>query len=111
MKSASLPVPLAAQSELVRHTVARNLDRLLTEQRWSRRAAANALGLTHRYVNSRAAGEVDLSASDLSMFAKFLGVSEQSFFEPVRDDSVISIGGVRRGKVGPEGLEPPASSV
>lgn len=82
MKTAAFPQELAEQSDEVRTTVAHNLDVLLKQQRWSRRKAATALGLTHTYVNSRAAGDTDLSASDLAMFAKFLQVDVSEFFKP-----------------------------
>lgn len=80
MKNATIPENVAAQADIVRHTVAANLSALLDEQRWSRRAAATALGLTHRYVNSRATGDVELSSSDLAMFARFLNVPISRFF-------------------------------
>jgi transcriptional regulator with XRE-family HTH domain len=81
MKTAALPEELATRADEIRATVAQNLDDLLKSQRWSRRATAAQLGLTHTYVNSRAAGDTDLSASDLAMFADFLDVPVSRFFE------------------------------
>jgi transcriptional regulator with XRE-family HTH domain len=57
-----------------RETVASNLDAELTRQRWSKRKAAAALGITPIYVTRRTSGEVELSASDLVMFASFLNI-------------------------------------
>jgi len=93
MKTAALPQELAARSDEVRSTVAYNLDAALKGQRWSRRAAATALGLTHTYVNSRAAGDTDLSASDLVMFADFLSMPVSAFFQPIPtgNDNVTDI--------------------
>lgn len=93
-----MPEGLATRSDEVRSTVALNLDALLKEKRWSRRAAATALGLTHTYVNSRAAGDTDLSASDLAMFADFLEVSVADFFTPVPPgpENVTRIGSKQR---------------
>lgn len=98
MRTATIPQELATRAEQVRATVAGNLDALLTQQRWSRRAAASALGLTHTYVNSRVAGDTDLSAGDLAMFAEFLDVPVSQFFEPLPDDegNVTKIGSNRR---------------
>lgn len=96
MKQTAIPDQLAAQATEIRLTVAANLDSLLEQNRWSRRAAALALGLTHRYVNSRATGEVELSSSDLAMFADFLGVPITRFFEPTHTTK-----GPTFGKIGP----------
>lgn len=80
MRTAALPADLATRSDEIRQTVATNIDALLKSQRWSRRAAAMALGISHRYVNDRAAGDVDVTASDLAMFADFLDVPVSRFF-------------------------------
>lgn len=60
--------------------IAANLDAELTRKRWTKRKAAEALGLTHMYVSRRANGEVELSGSDLAMFAGFLEVPVSRFF-------------------------------
>lgn len=100
MKTAALPDQLSARADEVRSCVAANLSDLLTDNRWSRRSAAAELGLTHRYVNDRAAGAVDLSSSDLAMFAEFLNVPISRFFEKPKDDSDIPrIGAGSRSKV------------
>lgn len=89
MKTAALPDDLSARADEVRSRVATNLSELLTVNRWSRRSAAAELGLTHRYVNDRAAGTVDLSSSDLAMFADFLEVPVSRFFARPEGDSDI----------------------
>lgn len=97
MKTAALPADLSARADLVRIKVARNLTELLEADRWSRRAAAERLGLTHTYVTSRASGAVELSSSDLQMFADFLGVPVSRFFEePTSDGDIPRIGSKRR---------------
>lgn len=62
MKTAALPEALATRADEVRTTVAHNLDELL---------------------NGGVAGTVDLSSSDLAMFAEFFDVPVSRFFEPV----------------------------
>ena len=44
MRTAALPEDLATRADQVRWTVATNLDTILKRERWSRRAAALALG-------------------------------------------------------------------
>lgn len=107
MKQAVLPEALSTQADEVRIRVACNLDDELKAQRWTRRAAAGELGLTPRYVNSRVAGDVDLSASDLAMFSDFLGVPVSRFFAPrPKDDggNVTSIGRATGGARGRRSL-------
>lgn len=101
MKPAALPEELSTQADEVRTRVAKNLSDELKAQRWTRRSAAAELGLTSRYVNSRAAGEVDLSASDLVMFADFLSVPVSRFFETsLGDDTNVTPIGRQRGAQG-----------
>ena len=83
---------IAAEMDGIRQRVAANVDAQLANQRWSRRAAANELGFTQRYVNSRMNGEVDMSATDLAIFAELLNVSVDSFFVHAERDDVIRIG-------------------
>lgn len=91
MKHAHLPEEAAERATAVRAKVAHNFSYELKAQRWSQRAAATALGLTPRYVNSRAIGDVDMSASDLAMFAEFLDVPVARFFdEPHDTDSNVT---------------------
>lgn len=120
MRNAHIPEAAAEKATAVRATVAHNLSAELKAQRWSQRAAATALGLTPRYVNSRAIGDVDMSASDLAMFAEFLDVPIARFFDEThdRDSNVTSINAkkapTRMGegrKVGPAGIEPTTSTV
>lgn len=94
MRHATIPEAVAEKATAVRATVAHSLSEELKAQRWSQRAAATALGLTPRYINSRANGDVDLSASDLAMFAEFLNIPITRFFDEHRDpdSNVVSIG-------------------
>lgn len=68
-----------------RELIAANLDAELARQRWTKRKAAAALGLSHVYVSRRAAGEVELSGSDLAMFATFLNIPVSRFFVGLPD--------------------------
>lgn len=103
MKHATKPEAITELGDEVRAAVASNLSDELKAQRWSQRKAAEALGLTPRYVNSRTSGDVELSASDLALFARFLGVPVQRFFaEPKEQEAeVIDMpkGATRRGTV------------
>jgi transcriptional regulator with XRE-family HTH domain len=67
-----------------RELVAANLSAELTRQRWSGRKAAAALGLTQPYVARRMSGDVELSASDIVMFASFLDIPVTKFFEGIK---------------------------
>ena len=111
MRNAVKSEELNEQAYEVRERVASNLSALLKQERWSHRAAAAALGLTPRYVNSRANGSIDLSAPDLVMFAEFLKVPVSRFFAEPTDGNVTSMVGRSRKTVRPEGLEPPTLSV
>lgn len=71
--------------------VAANLRRALKDNRWSERQAAAALGLTPAYVNRRASGDTELSASDLAMFSAFLKVPVQNFFTQITVLSLASV--------------------
>lgn len=53
---------------------AENLSAELARQGYSDREAANRLGLTNVYVSRRANGSVEMSVSDLELFADFLQV-------------------------------------
>lgn len=120
MKHSTISEVAADKASAVRATVAHNFSTELKRQRWSQRAAATALGLTPRYLNARATGDVDMSASDLALFAEFLNVSIGRFFDEVRDDSsnVVSIN-VKKAPtpksegrtVGPAGFDPTTSTV
>lgn len=81
------PVPM-------REIAAANLAAELARQRWSDRKAATALGVTHVYVSRRASGKVELTVSDLDMFARFLNVSVSRFFEklPEKDSNLQPAG-------------------
>lgn len=68
-----------------RELIAANLDAELARQRWTKRKAAAALGLSHVYVSRRAAGEVELSGSDLVMFSAFLSIPVSRFFVGLPD--------------------------
>jgi transcriptional regulator with XRE-family HTH domain len=53
---------------------------MLRNERWSNRAAAQHLGLTHTYVGARLNGEVDLSYSDIESFARLLNMKTAELF-------------------------------
>ena len=74
-----------------REIVATNLRTALKDQRWSERRAADALGLTHAYVNRRVSGETELSGSDIAMFASFLRMREQDFFTQITNGSLARV--------------------
>ena len=79
--------------------VAHNLTTLLTENRWSGRKAAMALGLNPMYVTRRMSGDVECSASDLALFADFLSVPVGAFFletkkAPTREGEGLQLPGL-----------------
>lgn len=76
---------IASTATVTRETIASNLDAELTRQRWSKRKAAAALGLSPVYVSRRTSGEVELSGSDLVMFAAFLQIPVTRFFVGLPD--------------------------
>jgi transcriptional regulator with XRE-family HTH domain len=82
--------------------VAANLAAELTRQRWSARKAATALGLTNVYVSRRTSGDVELSASDLALFAGLLSIPISRFFEglnttsPASEETGLSIVGNKK---------------
>lgn len=80
MRNAVVPAEIAEQADKMRTIIATNFSDILAENRWTRRSAAEALGLTHTYVNSRATGAVEMSGSDIVLFADFLGVPVSEFF-------------------------------
>lgn len=80
-----MPAELEAQAHAVKSRVAHNFSAILGENRWSARKAAAALGLTHTYVNSRANGTVEMSGSDLALFADFLNIPIARFFDEHHD--------------------------
>lgn len=84
MRNAVVPAEIAEQADKMRTIIATNFSDMLEENRWSRRRAAEALGLTHTYVNSRATGDVEMSGSDIMLFAGFLDVPESEFFNANR---------------------------
>jgi len=68
-----------------RETIAANLDAELSRKRYTKRRAALAMGLSHVYVTRRAKGQVELSGSDMVMFAKFLNIPVTRFFVGLPD--------------------------
>ena len=56
------------------------LGRLLDEERWSNRAAAQRLGLSHTYIGNRVNGEVDITFSDVEAFARLLKMQPGELF-------------------------------
>ena len=87
--------------------VADNLAAELARKRISGRQAAKALGLTHVYVGRRVSGDVELSVSDLMMFAAFLDVSPGVLLGTENPHQFPDGGNV----VGPAGIEPTTSTV
>lgn len=71
--------------EKTRETIASNVAAELKRQRWTGRSAAVALGLSQPYVYRRIAAEVEMSGSDLAMFAAFLNVPVSRFFVQLPD--------------------------
>ena len=96
-------------SEDIRDIIAGNLRAELTRQRWSNRKAAAALGLTHVYVGRRANGEVELSGTDLALFAGLLEIPVAKLFEGTTKTPAATNGD--GGQVGPAGLDPATSTV
>ena len=76
------PTPAALAT---RETIAANLDAELSRKRYTKRRAALAMGLSHVYVTRRAKGQVELSGSDMVMFAKFLNIPVTRFFVGLPD--------------------------
>ena len=62
------------------NTVAANLSDYMKQRRWTGRSFALALGLKPIYVQRRMSGEVEMSATDLRVFAQQLEIREQDFF-------------------------------
>ena len=102
MKKPAMPAELEAQAHAVKARVAQNFSAILGENRWSARKAAAALGLTHTYVNSRANGTVEMSGSDLALFADFLDIPIARFFDEHHDSggNVTSINAKKATKPG-----------
>lgn len=65
--------------------VAANLAAIMKANRWTGRSFALAHGLQPVYVQRRASGEVELSASDLRFFADNLSCSVEDFYRPTKD--------------------------
>lgn len=109
-----MPGGLAERALEVRAMIAANLADELEDQRWSYRKAAMKLGLTHTYVTARANGSVELSGSDLMMFAELLNVPVSRFFLERQTASKpragTPVGQLRAlyllDNVGPAGFEP-----
>lgn len=95
-----MPQELSEQANRTRAMIARNFSDELKAQRWSKRSISVALGLTHTYVNNRANGSVEMSGSDLALFADFLAVPVTRFFAPVPEEeaTVIKIDTTKRTK-------------
>ena len=95
------------RGEGTQQLVADNLAAELARKRISGRQAAKALGLTHVYVGRRVSGDVELSVSDLIMFASYLDVSPGVLLGTENPHQSPG-GGV---SVGPAGIEPTTSTV
>lgn len=75
----------------VREKIAANLSAEMKRARWSGRAMADALGLTQAYVARRASGDVELSGSDIDLFAGFLGVPVAALFVGREPAAVVEL--------------------
>lgn len=71
---------------------AKNLRGILSEERWSGRKAAVALGLTPMYVNRRLNGEAELSVSDVEMFARLLKIDSSALYAVLMKPNTIESG-------------------
>jgi len=91
----------------VRQQVADNLTAELARKRISGRDAAKALGLTQMYVARRTSGAVELSVSDLVMFADFLNIDVHTLLQTENPHQAPSGGS----SVGPAGIEPTTHGV
>lgn len=81
MRHAEIPEAVAVKAANTRALIAANFSEELKAQRWSKRSASVALGLSHTYVNNRANGDVEMSGSDIAMFAEFLNVPVTRFYQ------------------------------
>ena len=84
MRYIQLMQKTAAHAEVrdeVADLVAGNLSDHMEAERWTGRSFALALGLQPIYVQRRMSGEVELSATDLKVFADKLGIRVQDLFK------------------------------
>jgi transcriptional regulator with XRE-family HTH domain len=78
------------QAKPMARLAAENLSAELARKGLSDREAANRLGLTNVYVSRRANGTVEMSVSDLDLFAGFLGIPMTRLLED-RDAKVPAL--------------------
>jgi transcriptional regulator with XRE-family HTH domain len=78
------------QAKPMARLAADNLSAELARKGLSDREAANRLGLTNVYVSRRANGSVEMSVSDLDLFAGFLGIPMTRLLED-RDAKVTAL--------------------
>lgn len=81
--------------DATRERIASNFSAEMKRARWSGRSMAAALGLTQPYVARRAAGTVEMSGSDLALFAKFLEIPVSRFFVEPDDETSPELAPVR----------------
>lgn len=72
----------ADQHDATALLVAANLTQYMDERRWTGRSFALAHGFTPIYVQRRMSGEVEMSATDLKVFADHLGIKVQDLYKP-----------------------------
>lgn len=95
----------------VREKIAANLSAEMKRARWSGRAMANALGLTQAYVARRASGDVELSGSDIDLFAGFLGVPVAALFVGRESAGVVNLDPTRNAERQPKDYGSDASVI
>lgn len=61
------------------------LWQMLHDERWSRRQIALAIGASHRYINDRMNGQVDLSFSDIEAIAPLLKMDAPQLFAALHE--------------------------
>lgn len=69
-----------APEETIRYQIADNVAAELARHRYSKRAAALALGMSPLYLYRRLSGDVEFGGSDLAAIADLLGIEAGVFF-------------------------------
>lgn len=96
MRAPALPDTIASEFNRMRELTSTNLRDLIDASGKSRRHVARELQLTARYVDSRATGTVELSASDLALFATYLEVPVSRFFDETPVDTTPTVAKITR---------------
>lgn len=96
MRAPALPEMIASEFDRMRELTSTNLRDLIDASGKSRRQVARELQLTPRYVDSRATGTVEMSASDLALFATFLDVPVSRFYDETPVDTAPVVAKITR---------------